>query len=146
MGLGKASTPPPDDPPPRRKKINIRKYAKFVKPRAPAPAPAPAPASATATFDFGGPVRTVAEAVQREQERVAIPEKKHIVKTAATFIKKKSTKPAAAKPAAKPVAAKAAKAAPDPQDMGAPEPAAKRRKQVSTKSKKSHRPFAIAAM
>ena len=123
VGLGKASAPPNDPPPPTRKKIvkiAKSKFAMFVKPRAPAPAPAPAPE----------------EAVQRE------PEKKHIVKTAAAFIKKKSTKPATVKPAA----AKVPKAAPDPQDMGAPEPAAKRRKQVPTKSKKSHRPFAIAAM
>ncbi len=126
MGLGKASAPPPDDPPPKRKKIAKSKFAKFVKPRAPAPAPAPAPE----------PVRIVEEAVQRE------PEKKRIVKVAAAFIKKKSTKPATVKPAA----AKVPKAVPDPQDMGAPEPAAKRRKQVPTKSKKSHRPFAIAAM
>ena len=123
VGLGKASAPPNDPPPPRKKipKIAKSKFAKFVKPRAPAPAPAPAPEP---------------EAVQKE------PEKKHIVKVAATFIKKKSTKPAVVKPAA----AKVPKAAPDPQDMGAPEPAAKRRKQVPTKSKKSHRPFAIAAM
>ncbi len=135
VGLGKASAPPPDDPPPpKRKKIAKSKFAQFVKPRAPAPVPAPAPE----------PARTVEEAVQRE------PEKKHIVKTTAAFIKKKSTKPAAAKPAQAgawaPAAAKVPKAAPDPQDLGAPEPAAKRRKQVPTKFKKSHRPFAIAAM
>jgi len=129
VGLGKASAPPPDDPPPpKRKKIPVgkSKFAKFLKPRAPAPAPAPAPE----------PIRIAEEAVQRE------PERKHIVKTAATFIKKKSTKPATVNPAA----AKAPKAAPDPQDLGVPEPAAKRRKQVPAKSRKSHRPFAIAAM
>ncbi len=130
VGLGKASAPPPDDPPPpRRKKIPVgkSKFAQSVKPRAPAPAPAPAP------------------------EPVLVPERKHIVKTAATFIKKKkSTKPATVKPAPAdtwvPAAAKVPKAAPDPQDLGVPEPEAKRRKKVPAKSRKSHRPFAIAAM
>jgi len=128
VGIETTPAPPPDDPPPsRRKKIPVgkSKFAQSVKPRAPAPAPAPSP-----------------EPIQ---------ERKHIVKTAATFIKKKkSTKPATVKPAPAdtwvPAAAKVPKAAPDPQDLGVPEPDAKRRKKVPAKSRKSHRPFAISAM
>ncbi len=132
VGLPKDEPDKPDDPPPKaRKKSKFGKFAKFVKPRAP-----------SATFDFGGPVRTIGEAAKKEQKRwdeTTIPENTPIVKKGTTFIKKKTSKPAPA--------AKAPKAAPDPQDLGAPEPAAKRRKKItSTKTRKSHRPFAIAAM
>ncbi len=134
VGLPKDEPDKPDDPPPkaRKKSTKFGKFAKFVKPRAP-----------SATFDFGGPVRTIGEAVKKEQKRwddTTIPENTPIVKKGTTFIKKKTSKPAPA--------AKAPKAAPDPQDLpGAPEPAAKRRKKItSTKPRKSHRPFAIAAM
>ncbi len=133
VGLPKDEPDKPDDPPPkaRKKSTKFGKFAKFVKPRAP-----------SATFDFGGPVRSVEQAVKKVQKRwdeTTIPENTPIVKKGTTFIKKKASKPAPA--------AKAPKAAPDPPQDLPPEPVAKRRKKITaTKPRKSHRSFAIAAM